>query len=484
VKQAAVIFIHGLFSSSAVWNDLKSALEQDPAVAGQFDLLFFDYASPRLRLNPARRIPDFNVVADKLRGYLTDPPLPYERLVLVTHSQGGLIAQRFLTRMLNDGQGAQLARIRSIVMLACPNNGSDFLLLLRDAFAPILRNRQLSALRPISDEVNETHRRISAGIVHSWRVSTAECPIPVTVYAGEEDNIVTPASARSDFPDALVLPGDHSTIVRGGPGSRVAATLKHRLAKALTEPFPEPAASLTSSDLRAGIPAGSESTITTYQPIRVQTGSADAAVHVIVHSGPIEQITDVDILVSSENTYFEMSQSFKASTSSRLRRTAAIRSPSGAILWDLEADGLHAWLRSNQCAGLRLNPGTIAATDAGALHQHGVKRIYHAAITEPRPGTNDYYVNPDTITEAVHNAFATARSERRDPELTSTLTSICFPLLGSGRGGLDSQTSLRRIWQAVTEELRNDPSWTVHFASWKQTEAEMIYQTLSQQPTR
>src|SRR5580658_6928870 len=228
-----------------------------------------------------------------------------------------------------------------------------------------------------------------------------------------------------------------------------------------------PAVAAAQTDLHAGVPAGSVSSVTTYEPVRVPAEHADGTVPVIVHSGPIEQVTDVDILVSSENTYFEMSQSFKASTSARLRRTAAIRSTSGAILWDLEADGLHAWLRQNQCAGLRVNPGTIATTDPGALSQHGIKRLYHAAITEPVPGTTDYYVNPETITEAVRNAFATARSERAEPGLSLTLTSICFPLLGSGRGGLDPQTSLRKIWHAITEEARHDPTWTIHFASWK-----------------
>lgn len=476
MNAAAAVFVHGLSSSSSVWDDLKAALERDRAVTDDFDLLFFDYASRRLGLNPARRIPDFSVVADELRGFLTDPPLPHHRLVLVSHSQGGLIVQRFLARMLNDGKGADLARIRGVVMFACPNNGSDFLLLLRRAVAPVLRNRQIQDLRPISDQVIDTQRRVLEGVIYPRALSARQCPIPLVAYAGEEDNIVTPASARSVFPDASVLPGDHFTIVRGGPGSRVAAALKYRLAKALAEPFPEPAESLAVSDLRAGIPPGSTSSVTSYEPILVPTGQPGITTTVIVHSGPVEQISGVDVLVSSENTYFEMSQSFKASTSARLRRHAAIRSPSGAILWDLDADGLHAWLTRNHAAGLRLHPGTIAPTDSGALRQHGIKRIYHAAIAEPRPGTQDYDISPEAISHAVRNAFATARTERANPEVP--LNSICFPLLGAGRGGLNPQDSLRSIWQAIKEETRNDPAWTIHLASWKPGEAEMIYNTL------
>ena len=50
------------------------------------------------------------------------------KIVLVTHSQGGLIVQRYLARRLASGHGEELRRIRRIVMYACPNNGSQALL--------------------------------------------------------------------------------------------------------------------------------------------------------------------------------------------------------------------------------------------------------------------------------------------------------------------------------------------------------------------
>jgi len=34
------------------------------------------------------------------------------------------------------------------------------------------------------------------------------------VYAGEQDNVVTPTSAKGVFPDTGVLPGDHFTIIQ------------------------------------------------------------------------------------------------------------------------------------------------------------------------------------------------------------------------------------------------------------------------------
>jgi hypothetical protein len=186
----------------------------------------------------------------------------------------------------------------------------------------------------------------------------------------------------------------------------------------------------------------------------------------------MELLTGIDVIVSSENTYFEMSQSFKASTSARLRRAAAERSPSGVIHWDLATDGLQAWMRENQLLGIRMNPGTIAPTDPGALRHRGIARIYHAAVVEPRLGTQEYYVNPETVGQVVHTVFRTAREERSG--LGLKLTSICFPLLGCGRGGLNPMVSFKHTWDAIEEELREDPSWEIHFVSWKPEDINLI----------
>jgi hypothetical protein len=113
------------------------------------------------------------------------------------------------------------------------------MLLLRKTFIPLLGNRQIRELRPLADQVIEAQRRTLDRVVYSRFVADDKCPIPLVAYAGEEDNIVTPASARSVFPDAFVLPGDHFSIVRARINSRSAEVLKNRLGAALAEPFPE-----------------------------------------------------------------------------------------------------------------------------------------------------------------------------------------------------------------------------------------------------
>lgn len=75
-------------------------------------------------------------------------------------------------------------------------------------------------------------------------------------------------------------------------------------------------------------------------------------------------------------------------------------------------------------------------------------------------GTNDYDVLPDDITRAADRVFGLLADEhdRFDPPLRS----VCFPLLGSGRGGLPYATSASALWAAVEAELARGADWEVH----------------------
>lgn len=78
--------------------------------------------------------------------------------------------------------------------------------------------------------MTEALRKVLTGIVHATEVTSTSCPIPVVVYVAEEDNIVKPASARSVFPDAKVLPGDHTSILQvDSMRSRVVKALRRDL---------------------------------------------------------------------------------------------------------------------------------------------------------------------------------------------------------------------------------------------------------------
>ncbi|MBU3064753.1 alpha/beta fold hydrolase [Nocardia sp. NEAU-G5] len=244
--RAAVVFVHGMFSSARTWSQLIERMGEDAELGERYRVFPFEYASPKVRVSPLRRIPDYDVIADDLTTFLDVDVAEYGSVVLVGHSQGGLIIQRYLARVVKAGRARKLARIKAIIMFACPNSGSQLALLLRRS-ARFWENPQEKQLRPINDEVIDAQRYVLERIQFARDVDDQNCPIPIYVYAGTEDNVVTPASARGVFPEAKALPGDHSTILHAdSASSRTFTALRSHLREVLAAPDaarsgPEPA---------------------------------------------------------------------------------------------------------------------------------------------------------------------------------------------------------------------------------------------------
>jgi len=193
-------------------------------------------------------------------------------------------------------------------------------------------------------------------------------------------------------------------------------------------------------------------------------GAARVMVAVTVHHRSLELLTDIDVLVSSENTYFEIATMFKSSVSASIRRAAAVRGAAGDVRDDVVRRELDAWMAEHAVPGLAVAPGTVAPTSGGELARQNIRRVYHAAVVSPKPGTNEYDVDPAVIGLAAANVFRLARAENAGG-VRPPLSSVCFPLLGAGRGRLPPLASLEMIWTAVENEVTLHGSWDVHFVT-------------------
>ncbi|HEY3868892.1 MAG TPA: hypothetical protein VGM10_11105 [Actinocrinis sp.] len=205
-------------------------------------------------------------------------------------------------------------------------------------------------------------------------------------------------------------------------------------------------------------------------------GSVSQVARIVVHSFPIELLTGVDVYVSPSNVYFEISRIFGDTVSASLRRAGAWRDAAGRVVDDAIRRELADWVDERGGPGTATRPGTIAATSAGALAEHGARRIYHAAVAVPEGAGMSYKVDEWAVAESVRGVFATASQERDsyDPPLAS----LCFPLLGAGRGGMPVDSSINVLWWALREELRRDPSWAVHIAVRDHQLAEQVVEHL------
>lgn len=208
------MFVHGLFSSGEAWSRFRRLLASDSALS-EIDSHCFEYTSPKARFSLTRRIPSFDVLGDQLRTFLRRECGQGRPIVLVSHSQGGLIVQRFLARSLEAEQYADIQPIKMVVMFACPNSGSDIFLSIR-RWSTIWRHPQERELRPLNQLVTETRRTILRRIVNADESDANSMHIPIYLYAGDEDNIVTSVSALDVFPAEYtgVISGDHSSIIQ------------------------------------------------------------------------------------------------------------------------------------------------------------------------------------------------------------------------------------------------------------------------------
>ncbi|MFD5625219.1 alpha/beta fold hydrolase [Streptomyces sp. NPDC127072] len=207
-----VVFVHGLYSNAAVWDRFRQLLAGDRQLQGVVAHCF-GYKSRKVRGRPDRAIAEYDDIADSLATFLRVQIPQAGPVVLVTHSQGGLIVQRFLVRTLREARGRTLARIDNIVMFGCPNNGSDFLLTLRRLMF-FARSPQERQLRPYQREVLETQRNVLRAVVQAGVNNESQWRIPIQAYGGTEDAVVPAREARGVFPEGSTVPGDHFQIVQ------------------------------------------------------------------------------------------------------------------------------------------------------------------------------------------------------------------------------------------------------------------------------
>ncbi|MFD9881329.1 hypothetical protein ACFWZT_07675 [Streptomyces alboflavus] len=208
-------------------------------------------------------------------------------------------------------------------------------------------------------------------------------------------------------------------------------------------------------------------------PVRL----AHRTVPVTVHVHSVDLLRDVDVVLSPSNTYFSLPAAYKSSVAATLRRAGARRDASGGLVEDRVHDELARWAGRHAAPGREALPGTVAATSAGALAEQGIRRIYHVAVAVPRPGTNDYDVQPADLTRGVARALALLAAENAHAE--PPLTSVCLPLLGAGRGGLSPLESFSALWAAVEAELVRGAELDVHFVVRRHARADLVERLLA-----
>lgn len=175
----------------------------------------------------ATRLPSYNPwgqldgIVDGLEPKLTRFLDRFDgRLHIVSHSMGGLVARALIRRTGRD-------RLGRVVMLAPPNNGSEFAdlvsnaglgMLLGGSSAQLLTRRPAeldSALGPVDFDLG-----VIAGDISGSFPFTASFPMP---FSGPHDGLVSVDSTRiAGMADHVILPVQHTSMPFSGKAARQA----------------------------------------------------------------------------------------------------------------------------------------------------------------------------------------------------------------------------------------------------------------------
>lgn len=109
--QHAVIVLHGLMRSASSMGPLSEMLAQQPGLS----VVAFEYASTRYSIGEH---------AQALREVLDGLP-PHAQLSFVGHSMGNIVVRHLIGDLIRAGDTAMLERMRHVVMLGPPNQGSS-----------------------------------------------------------------------------------------------------------------------------------------------------------------------------------------------------------------------------------------------------------------------------------------------------------------------------------------------------------------------
>lgn len=196
-------------------------------------------------------------------------------------------------------------------------------------------------------------------------------------------------------------------------------------------------------------------------------------------TGSVDEVRGVSIWVNSENTDMMMDRFIGKTISARIRYLGANKEEDTVL-----DDTIQESLRGVIGERAHVKIGTVLVTESGMLFgTHQVERIFHVATVEGGPGSG---VNADLEKMKLCLERVLQRVEQENNKLLRILrkkflTSIIFPLLGSGDGGLSAESVAENLIPAAINHLRsrdNSMLKEIYFLAFKSRDRSACHRVL------
>ena len=190
---------------------------------------------------------------------------------------------------------------------------------------------------------------------------------------------------------------------------------------------------------------------------------------IVLRTGDISHIEDVDAWVNSENTDMEMDRFVASTVSAKIRYLGAAKNAQGRVIEDTIADALKRAIN-----GRVANIGSVYSTEPGDLKKKNVKRIFHVAAVYGIMNEG-FYAEPRFISIATRNVLS-AVEERNKEFFTSRCKSVLLPMMGTGDHGLTTEQAFPKILESTLSfftETSAPKLTSVHICAFKVHDADI-----------
>ena len=144
-RKKLVLFIHGIGGDAvSTWDKFPELIRADAEIAARYDVASAGYDTGLVGLHPS-----LAACARFLKTEIDNRYKDHSDIALIAHSQGGLIARRYIAERLNSHQPLRVSRL---LTFATPHHGSGHATLLKRVLGA---SQQVEDLDPNSDFLRE-----------------------------------------------------------------------------------------------------------------------------------------------------------------------------------------------------------------------------------------------------------------------------------------------------------------------------------------
>ncbi|MDH6260009.1 alpha/beta fold hydrolase [Bradyrhizobium sp. BR13661] len=215
-----LLFVHGLGGGEGTWGAFKALIEADESLRDSVETAFFTFPTSALRIPFVSSWISLPIqdLADALRTEIDYKYGSYEKIILVTHSLGGLVGKHYLIDAL---KASRPLRVVAVLFFATPHTGAE---LASAASALSSEHPHLRQLKTNSD--------FATLVARDWITLKCESKVRTTYIVAGQDAIVSTESA-SGPPGASreVIPRcGHIDVVKPASDNDISFLIVRRIA--------------------------------------------------------------------------------------------------------------------------------------------------------------------------------------------------------------------------------------------------------------